>query len=106
MNRSPDRGSAVTSGRAVGVARLHHEPHPEQRPLGVDDEARRPSAKVRGHEELDVRHRERLIGVEVLAPGVGVDRHLSRLASTDGGYEVERYPAALLAGELETREAL
>ena len=98
--RSPDRGLAVSSARAVGVAGLDDEAGSHECSLGVDVEIGRPTEQIAWHQELHIVASYPLVRVEVLAPGVGVDRHLSRLPSADRCDEVEGDETALLAGQI------
>jgi hypothetical protein len=73
----------------------------EKCPLGVDAEVGCPPLQISRYQELHVVVLYPSIRIEVLAPGVGVDRHLSRLASADGRDEVQGNAPALLSGKIE-----
>lgn len=98
--RSPDRGLAVLSTGAVGVAGLDDEAGSHEGSLGVDVEIRGPTEQIAWHQELHIVASYPLVRVEVLAPSVGVDRHLSRLPSADRCDEVEGDETALFAGQI------
>ena len=91
----------MLSGRAVGVTRFDDEAATDQRTFHIDDQTRRPALQVGRHQELDVSHGQSLVGIEVLAFCVGVDRHLSWFASTNRCNEVEGDPPALLASQFD-----
>ncbi len=97
---SPDRGLAVSSTGAVGVTGLDDEPGSHECSLGVDVEIGCPTEQIAWHQELHIVTSHPLVRVEVLAPGVGVDRHLSRLSSADRCDEVEGDATALLTGQI------
>jgi len=70
----------------------------------ADPHARSQSVQLRGDEDLDaVADAMLAVGGEVLALDVGVDRHLSDLASTDGLDEIDRHHPALAGEEVHGR---
>jgi hypothetical protein len=73
----------------------------EEGPFGVDAEVGRPPLKIARYQEFHVVTLHPSIRVEVLAFGIGVDRHLSRLSSPDGGDEVQGDAPTLLSGKVE-----
>lgn len=94
----------MLSARTVGVASLNDElGTPDKRALGINSQIRGPAQQIARQEKLDTLVRHPLVRVEILALCVGVDRHLSWLASTDGSDEIQGDHAALLAGKLERR---
>ena len=86
----------------MGVPRLHHKPGAEHRAFGVYGEVGRPPQQIARQQELHTLMGQPLIRRQVLTRSVGVDRHLSRLASADRRYEIQGDHAALLASQLKS----
>lgn len=91
----------MLSTGTVGMTGCDHEPGAQDRPFHVNGEVRSPPEQVAGQEELHPSMRVALVGFEVLAFRVGVDRHLGGLASADWPHEIEGDHPALLAGQFE-----
>ncbi len=87
----------------MSVTRLHDKARPKHGPFRIDGEVSSPARQVARQQEFDTLIRQPLVRIEVLAIRVGVDRHLSGLASADRLDEIEGDHAALLASQLECR---
>ena len=92
----------MLSGGAVSVPGLDNKPGAEQRTFGIDGEIGRPAQQVARQQKLHTFMRQPFVRRQILARSVGVDRHLSRLASADRRYEIQGDHAALLASQLKS----
>ena len=86
----------------MSVPGLDDKPGAEQRTFGIDGEIGRPAQQVARQQKLHTFMRQPLVRRQILTRSVGVDRHLSRLASADGRDEIQGDHAALLAGQLQS----
>jgi len=83
------------------VVDLDFERLPQPAVFRDDVRGSRPAHQTRRDEESDVVYHHPLVGSEVLAFQMGVDRHLGFPTSRNGRDEIERHHPAALAGEFE-----
>ena len=80
---------------------VHRERLEHQELLQPQVDGLRHTYQRRLNQDFNVFQGDLMIPLRVLAPKIGVDRHLRLAASADCGDEIDRYPTALVADVLE-----
>lgn len=91
----------MVSGGLVFVVDTNREPLPHHTPPSIHDSGGGPLREGGGNQNRNTVLFDPLVGREILAFQVGVDRHLEGAPSTDGRYEIKCDDAAPLASQIE-----